>query len=193
MGKETSVCSPSPVNVVLCMLFFFFLIEPMHPKGFLHKWFLYLCVCAFAAICTQSDRRTFRNVGSIYLLKWHKCGVFSIEPSAAVSQGKLTNPLIAPLVITECSWSRSAKPRRYFKLTSVLSPDRQVKERSAKAFLAESQRISAAISRPRPVAGSFSERDWPILPARPLEFTLNHLGIATMLRRYCSPLLIPKG
>lgn len=74
-------------------------------------------------------------------------GFFAIEPSAAVSQGKLTNPLIALLVITECSWSRSVKPRRFFKLTSVLSPGRQVKERFAKAFLAESQRIRAASGR----------------------------------------------
>lgn len=56
----------------------------------------------------------------------------AIEPSAAVSQGKLTSSLIALLVITECSWSSAVSgPARYFKLTSVLSANSQVTQRSA--------------------------------------------------------------
>lgn len=50
--------------------------------------------------------RMLQDVSSIYL--WSCTSAFSaIEPSASVSQGKLTSLLIALLVITECSW-RSA-------------------------------------------------------------------------------------
>lgn len=59
--------------------------------------------------------RMLQDVSSIYL--WScTSAFFAIEPSAAVSQGKLTSLLIALLVITECS---CVKPGRYFKLTSV--------------------------------------------------------------------------
>lgn len=145
-------------------------------------------------ICAQSSclgRRTLRNVSSIYLLKWHMCGFFAIEPSAAVSQGKLTNPLIALLVITECSWSRSVKPRRYFKLTSVLSPSRQVKEHSAKAFFAEAQRIRAATGRTTPVQVHFLHMTNPACTATRIPPRV--FRIATMLHSYCSSLTIPKG
>lgn len=54
--------------------------------------------------CSLPSWRMLQDVSSIYL--WSRTSAFSaIEPSAAVSQGKLTSLLIALLVITECSWS----------------------------------------------------------------------------------------
>lgn len=54
--------------------------------------------------CNRPGWRMLQDVSSIYL--WSCTSAFSaIEPSAAVSQGKLTSLLIALLVITECSWS----------------------------------------------------------------------------------------
>lgn len=58
----------------------------------------------FFSECSLPGWRMLQDVSSIYL--WSCTSAFSaIEPSAAVSQGKLTSLLIALLVITECSWS----------------------------------------------------------------------------------------
>lgn len=71
----------------------------------------------------------------------------AIEPSAAVSQGKLTSSLIALLVITECSWSSAVSgPARYFKLTSVLSANSQVTQHSAEDQLKVPLSAAGALS-----------------------------------------------
>lgn len=100
-----------------------------------HVFILYsVVVCISLSIFTHNNKhvtkcscpgwRMLQDVSSVYL--WScTSAFFAIEPSAAVSQGKLTSLLIALLVITECS---CVKPGRYFKLTSVLSPNSQVKE-----------------------------------------------------------------
>lgn len=67
-----------------------------------------------------------QDVRSFYL--WSRTSAFSVtEPSAAVSQGKLTSVLIALLVIRVQLEQCCVKPGRIFKLTSVLSPISQVK------------------------------------------------------------------
>lgn len=56
-------------------------------------------------------RGALQDATSISL--WSRTSAFSaIEPSAAVSQGKLTSLLIALLVITECSWSSAVSSLR---------------------------------------------------------------------------------
>lgn len=61
--------------------------------------------------CSLWGRRMPQDVSSIYL--WSCISAFSaIEPSVAVSQGKLTSLLIALLVITECSWSSAVSSLR---------------------------------------------------------------------------------
>lgn len=66
--------------------------------------------------CCPPGWRMLQDVGSIYL--WSCTSAFSaIEPSPAVSQGKLTSLLIALLVITECSWSGAvSSPGGFFSL-----------------------------------------------------------------------------
>lgn len=104
--------------------------------GILNMFFILysVVVCISLSIFTHNNKhvtkcsclgwRMLQDVSSVYL--WScTSAFFAIEPSAAVSQGKLTSLLIALLVITECS---CVKPGRYFKLTSVLSPNSQVKE-----------------------------------------------------------------
>lgn len=75
--------------------------------------FVWLCITEyiFNVQCSLFGWRMLRDVSSIYL--WSCTSAFSaIEPSAAVSQGKLTSLLIALLVITECSWSSAVSSLR---------------------------------------------------------------------------------
>lgn len=129
--------------------------------------------------CSLLSWGMLQDVSSIYL--WSCTSAFSaIEPSAAVSQGKLTSLLIALLVITECSWSSAVSSLRGI-LSLRLSFLRTA--RSTNALQEDQlkvpywpQAISVTIRRTSWLdTRCHHQEDTELLPACPLEVALNNI------------------